>query len=272
MHPNKIRRLSHTPWAIVPHAFDALLNAQPLAISQLPKQEPKREMFEVVDGVAVVSISGIIDHDASPLDELFGSVDVDGVRAIVAAAIDDPTITAIVLDFDSPGGIVTGVPEAAAFIAEASKEKPIVAFTDSLMCSAAYWLASGAGAILATPSAEVGSVGVYLPVLDLSGYYASQGVAVDLIKSGDLKAAGYPGTKLTDVQRADLQAGVDDIHADFVAAVKAGRAVDDKALRGQSMMGARALDAGLVDDLGELSDAVELARSLGAASNKFANR
>jgi len=268
MQPNRIHRLSHTPWAIVPHAFDTILNAVPLSISQLPAQEKKREMFEVVDGVAIVSISGIIDHDASALDEMFGSVDVDGLRAIVGSAVEDTTINAIVLDFDSPGGIVTGVPEAAAFIAEASKEKPIVAYTDSMCCSAAYWLASGAGAILCSPSAEVGSIGVYLPVLDLSAYYAAQGVAVDLIKSGDLKAAGYPGTKMTDEQRADLQAGVNDIHAMFIRSISASRNIAKEALRGQSMMGERALENGLVDDLGSLEDAVELASKLGSATSK----
>ena len=79
-----------------------------------------------------------------------------------------------------------------------------------------------------------------------------------------LKAAGYPGTSLSDAQRADLQAGVDSVHEMFKGAVVRGRLVEEWAMEGQSMMGAKARDAGLVDAVGELDDAVALARALGA--------
>jgi protease-4 len=137
-----------------------------------------------------------------------------------------------------------------------------------MMCSAAYWLASGASAIVATPSADVGSIGVYLPVLDVTGYYDNLGVKVELLKSGDLKAPGFPGTSLSDAQRADLQAGVDAVYGMFTRHVKAHRRTGDEAMRGQSMMGEQAHAVGLVDSLGMLWDATKLARDLGSMRTK----
>lgn len=202
--------------------------------------EPKN-----IDGVAVIPIAGVISHGVTPLDKIFGMADVQEISDWIAEAEADPTVKSILLDINSPGGSVTGVPELGAQVAALSK--PSVAFTNSQMASAAYWIGSQARRVVATPSASVGSVGVYMAFNDLSALYAQMGVRVDIIKSGEHKAAGYPGTALTEKQREGLQAQVTALHEQFKAAVTSRRTGAKAAdMEGQSFYGADAAARGLV--------------------------
>jgi protease-4 len=120
------------------------------------------------------------------------------------------------------------------------------------MCSAAYWLAAGAGEIVASQSAEVGSIGVYLPWEDWSRAYENAGVKVEVIRNdgADLKGMGYPGTALTESQRDELQKGVDQIADMFHAHVTSHRgAVNDDTMRGQAFLATEAVQRNLVDSV-----------------------
>lgn len=264
-----VRRYSNTPWAITPTMLDRLCGiiesqvriGKSAFLDELPP--PPSQDTEMRGSIAVKPINGIIDKDIGDFERISGAVDIDEIAADLRRLAADETVSAIVLDFDSPGGTVTGVPELAELVSQISKIKPVVAYTDSLAASAAYWIASGASAFVASSSAEVGSIGVYLPVIDVTRAYESQGVKVDLVKAGDLKAAGYPGTAMSAEQRADLQAGVDHVYERFTNFVSAHRiAVDADAMRGQTLFGDQAEVAGLIDWIGDLDSAVELASSL----------
>ena len=129
-----------------------------------------------------------------------------------------------------------------------------MAYTDSEMASAAYWLGSQCDRCVSSSSATVGSVGVYMAIPDMSKLYESQGVRMVVIKSSGspLKGAGIEGTSLSDEQVADLQASVDSIHEDFKAAIRAKRTmVADSALRGQVFSGKQAAAQGLVTGLAD---------------------
>jgi len=167
-------------------------------------------------------------------------------------------VTTILLDVDSPGGVVGGVPELADLIADVDETKRVTAFTEGQMCSAAYWLACGAREIIATPSSEVGSIGVYMPWMDSTAAFAAQGVKVEVIKNtgGTFKGMGMPGTSLTDDQRAHLQDRVDEIFGMFADHVTANRHTSTEAMRGQTFMGKSAKKAGLVDRVGSYQTAV----------------
>ena len=218
---------------------------------------------EMIGSVYVLHVEGVIDRFVPEFWQRLGYVDVDRVASLVRAAVDDRKTTAIVLAFNSPGGSVWGTPEAAEVIAEASLAKPIVAHASNLLCSGAYWLASGAGAILADPSAEIGSVGVYTPMFDFRGWYEQCGVAVELAKTGELKGAGYPGTEWTGEQKAHEQEIVEDFYATFRAHVLANREIADDRLTGGVYVAPRALEYGFIDGIGGLADAVALAGDLG---------
>lgn len=218
---------------------------------------------EMVGSVYVMHVDGVIDRFVPEFWQRLGYVDVDRVANMVKAAVDDRKVTAIVMAFNSPGGSVWGTPEAAAVIAESSTAKPIVTHASNLLCSGAFWLAAGTGAILADPSAEIGSVGVYTPMWDFRGWYEQWGARVELAKTGELKGAGYPGTEWTPEQKEHEQEIVEDFFAAFRKHVQTHRDVSDEWLTGGVYVAPRAKDYGFIDGLGSLSDAVALAGDLG---------
>ena len=200
--------------------------------------------------VGVIPLRGVIGKGLSRLEALTGAADVDEFTTALEAMEDDEEVEYIVVDISSPGGTVTGVEEAASMLARSSKKT--IAFTDTEAASAAYWIgAAGADRFVATPSATVGSIGVYMAIPDYSKAFEMQGVRMDVIKSGTLKGAGIPGTSLSDAQRADLQAQVEAIHADFKAAVRGKRRLaKDEDMEGQVFSGRQAAQKGLVTGLG----------------------
>jgi len=203
---------------------------------------------EIRDGVGIVPVHGIIGKGLSPIEKILGAVDVDDVSSQVEEFAANPAVRTILLDLDTPGGTVTGVPELADLIG--SQSKPTVAFTASMACSAGYWIGSQAGRFFATPSASVGSIGVYIPFVDSSAAFASRGVFVDLIKAGKFKAAGFPGTTLSEDQRALLQERVDQLHAAFKESVRAKRRyVRDTDMEGQDFYGREAAEKRLLTGL-----------------------
>ena len=203
----------------------------------------------VAGKVGVIPLRGVIGKGLSRLESLTGAADVEEFTAALEAMNEDSSVETIVVDISSPGGTVTGVEEAAAMLAKSKKRT--VAFTDTEAASAAYWIGSAADRFVATPSATVGSIGVYMAIPDYSKAFEMQGVRMDVIKSGALKGAGIPGPSLSDAQRADLQAQVESIHADFKAAVRAKRKLTkDEDMEGQVFSGRQAAQKGLVTGLG----------------------
>jgi len=282
------RELRARPVAIDPRAFaelDAQLSAAIAArVADAPRHVPrlvarddggprvrdKKPAYAVRDdGVAVVPLRGVCGRHLSEFAMECGGCDVDRVREAVAAADDDPAVRAIVLDVDSPGGSVCGVYEAAAVVR--GTRKAVVAYAPDQCASAAYWIASQADFIVVGPTADVGSVGVYCALLDKSRAYDARGLRVDMIASGANKGAGYPGTTLTDEQRAVLQSQVDYVASLFKAAVLRGRAgdePDESILDGRCLVGAQAVAANLADAVGDLSLAASYALRL-AGENEW---
>lgn len=208
----------------------------------------KRPKPEVINGVSVIPVSGVITTGASDFDCDLGACDVQDVSDWMDEAAANPAVRAVMLDINTPGGTGIGVPELADKVR--NFPKPIVAFTGVQCCSAGYWIASAAERVIATPSSYVGSIGVYIAIEDLSKAYDNFGVKMEVIKSGDLKAAGVPGTSLTDAQRANMQDLVDALHADFKAAVTMRRTgVAEDSMRGQSFKGKDAAALGLITGL-----------------------
>lgn len=199
--------------------------------------------------VGVIPLRGVIGKGLSRLETLTGAADVDELDSSLDDMEDDEEVEVIIIDISSPGGTVTGVEEVAAKLARSKKRT--IAFTDTEAASAAYWIGSAADRFVATPSATVGSIGVYMAIPDYSKAFEMQGVRMDVIKSGTLKGAGIPGTSLSDAQRADLQAQVEAIHADFKASVRGKRMLaKDEDMEGQVFSGRQAAQKGLVTGLG----------------------
>jgi signal peptide peptidase SppA len=251
-----LHAIHHQPWLITPEAHAAMGRTAGHAglFTQPPPPLPGSELLSIEHGVGIVSISGVLMKRPDLFARvLLGATDMDEIAAALIEARDRPDVQAVFLDLDSPGGTVNGTPELAALVADVSKAKYTYAFTDGEMCSAAYWVASQADAIYATPSARVGSIGVLLPMLDESKAFEQAGLKVELFAAGKFKSVGVPGVSLTEEQRAWLQADIDEIYGDFKAAVLArGRRITPDVMEGQCFSGRKAsynsLTSGVVQD------------------------
>jgi len=219
-------------------------------------------LLSIQGDVAVLNISGPITQRIPNLwKELCGMTDLDDMTRAFKDAAASPRVSGIILNIDSPGGSVTGVPEFGSLVADC--QKPVVAFTDSMCDSAAYWIAAGADEIVSTESASVGCIGVYMAFLDRSRELEARGLDVELFKTGAFKGMGYPGTSLSEEQRAFLQAEVEDIHQWFVGHVSEHREVSGvDTFEGQDFNGREAQRRGLVDEVGDFDFAVEELRGL----------
>lgn len=197
------------------------------------------------DGVAQIPIAGVIVGGRRL--PIRGTVHSGQVISEILEAEENPAVRRIEFLIDSPGGMVTGTPELADAIFNASK--PTAAIVQGQASSAGYWIASAADTIIATRSASVGSIGVFMAIADVTKLYENLGVKMEIIKSGDLKAAGIPGTSLSDDQRENLRKSVEKTHAEFISHVRTmrGQDVPDEAFRGQSFHADEALKLGLID-------------------------
>ena len=213
----------------------------------LPQTEAPKSILSVENGVATIDIKGPLLPSVDEFDRvILGATGLDEIESAVREAAADPGVESIALNIDSPGGTVRGTPEAADAIYEASKVKPVTAHTAGTMASAAYWLGSQAQSVTMTRSASVGSIGVMVPHIDQSKRAEMLGVKVELFTTGKFKAAGFPGTSLTEAQRELIQERIDQVFSDFKAAVtRQGRAIPAEAMQGQTFYGPQAESLGL---------------------------
>lgn len=159
-------------WAILPEvAMPCLekLNSQPLA-----QADP---IYKLYGNIAILRIEGIIGYDISPAQ----------IRSVLKSAMADVNTAAIMLVFDSPGGIVSGVKELADYIGECAQIKPMAAYADGVCCSAAYWLAAATGRIYSPATAQVGSIGVMLALYEWTKANEKMGVAAAILRLGAIK-------------------------------------------------------------------------------------
>ncbi len=219
-----------------------------------PRSESgKRRMIAILEtfgDVAVININGIIDKSISDFDmDCYGGCDLNDINNALSYADSRPDISRVVLNLVTPGGSATGVPETGARLATLRSTKELHAYIDNQCCSAGYWLASQCDIIACAPSAVTGSIGVYMALLDQTKQLEMEGLKVNLIKSGRLKAMGASFKELTDEERAILQREVSMLHDQFKAACTSIRNISNESMEGQHFTGADAKDLGLVDVL-----------------------
>jgi len=263
-----IERVQYEPWLITPagHAAIRQLLESKLAGDVPPSFWQQQQGSEgappaaggrTIDraGLAHLPVSGVLGNRLSWLEKICGGADYQDIGTALEAAVDDGA-RGILLHLDSPGGMANGAGETAELIASAGV--PVIAYTDTIMCSAAYYLAASAQRILAAPSAAVGSIGVMLPWVDQGRLWAQEGLefAPILSQDSELKSAGA-GPSLSPAQRRHLQAQADALYADFTGFVSRYRQIDFAGLAGGAYFGQAARAANLVDGLGTYGDAYQ---------------
>ena len=220
------------------------------------------------DAVAIVRVEGPI---TSGDESDFGTGAVSGVvMSDLRAANDDPSVKAIILLVDSPGGTVTGSAQIYEVVKEV--EKPIIVSMVSVAASGGYYVSAPADHIIARPDTVTGSIGVILTLYNAEELLNELGVDVTLITSGPNKALGTPWEELSPEQREILEAFVDESYEDFIQIVADGRSMSLATVReladGRIYTGRQALAVGLVDELGNLQSAIDKAAELGGISGE----
>lgn len=230
--------------------------------------EPK---VAVGDRVAVINISGPIVDGASVEQTLLGGTQTATSGQLmkeIREAAADSSVKALVLHINSPGGSVTAAEEVGREL-ERFKEttkKPIITSMGDQAASAAYWLASYSDVIYANSSTLTGSIGVYMPYMNVEDLYKKIGVYTGKIKSGPHKDILSPDREMTAEEREILQGIVNQLYDEFIAVVANGRKMDTAAVRaladGRVYTGKQARQLGLVDEIGNYYDALEAAGKL----------
>lgn len=201
------------------------------------------------DGTGYISIDGPMMLNPGPYERMvIGAADMGRIADLIRVAAGEEEIESLVININSPGGTVVGTPELAGAIREFnSTGKKSVAFTNSLMASAAYWVGSQCSEVVCTESAIVGSVGVIRAHVDLTEARAQAGVKVEVFRGGDNKVAGAYSTEIDDEQRELIQQGIDEKHAEFQDVVRSTRNIDLAMLDGRTFYGKQAAENGFAD-------------------------
>jgi protease-4 len=236
-----------------------------------------KKVFLIILGLFVlliiVSLLFVILQRNIPLGERVALVRVEGMIIDSKDTIDeikeyakDPLIKAIVLRIDSPGGAVAPAQEIYEEVRKAVTKKKVVVSMGSVAASGGYYIASPATRIIANPGTLTGSIGVIMEVPNLEGLMNKLGIKTEVVKSGRHKdiASVFRGIKKE--EREILQEVLDNVHEQFIKAVAEGRKMlhedVNKIADGRIFTGEQALKAGLIDELGDLEDAIQAAARL----------
>jgi protease-4 len=218
------------------------------------------------EAVAIVRVEGVILSGSPPVSPFEGGgAYSDQIVEHLEQAQEDASVKAILLRVNSPGGSVVASDEIYQKMLEV--EKPIVVSMGELAASGGYYVSAPADVIMANPATLTGSIGVITEITNLEELMEKIGVEVVVIKSGIHKDEGSPFREMTEEEKAIWQAIIDEAYGQFVAIVAEGRDLPEEEVReiadGRIYTGKQAIELGLVDELGNLPEAIDRAAELG---------
>ncbi len=244
-----------------------------VAFSGQREAEEMPRLLRVADGVATIRIAGALNNSAHWLNQYLGATGYPEIREALVHAANDPAIKSIVLDIASGGGAVAGMFDTSELIAKIDRKiKPVYAFSDSSIMSAAYALGVSARTVTISKSAEAGSVGVLIVHQEMSQMMEKVGITPTVIRAGKYKALGNPYEPLSELAKEELQSSVDHSYGLFIDHVAQHRSVtsaiaDSKMGQGRVFPGERAKDVGLVDAIGTFDDVMGKAQAVKPKEN-----
>lgn len=210
--------------------------------------------FRFGEQVGVIEITGVITDPKETLTQL-------------KEFRNNKDVKAIVLRINSPGGGVGPSQEIYEEVRKTSRVKKIVVSMGAIAASGGYYVASAADHIMASPGSITGSIGVIMEFANFQELFKKIGVSAFVLKSGEYKDIGFPLRKMTPQEKALLQAFIDNVHQQFVAAVAQGRKISKEKIQaiadGRILSGEQAKVLGLLDSLGNFEDAIAMAANLG---------
>ncbi len=259
-------------WAIKPDVLDSIhavlaakLHSESVDIADIEarigqKLDNSRDTeLDVRDGVAVIPVRGILAKRMNLMIQISGGTSMEILKQDIQSALDDDSIEAIILDVDSPGGTVAGTIELSTWLYAQRGRKPIKAYANELMASAAYWIGSAGVPVSAQATAQIGSIGVITAHYDYSHYDAKMGVKRTFLYAGKYKAIGNDAEPLSQEARDYIQERLDQLYTLFVDGVAQNRGVSAERVLGEMADGKiflakQAMEAGLIDNISDSLD------------------
>jgi signal peptide peptidase SppA len=261
--------VAETPWAIRPEKLAEILGFLRLraAGDEIPDAKiraiiaarPQNVGARGAGTIGILPIFGVLVHRGDMLRESSGATSVERLSAQFRDMVSNPDVTEIVLDVNSPGGSVQGISEFSDQVYAARSRKKITAIANAVMASAGFWLGASASEVVATPSAELGAIGVLTAHTNLARALEREGVEVSVISAGKYKGEGSPFEALSPEARAALQDRVNAFYSDFVRSVARGRGISQQAVRdgygqGRVVGAAQALRLGMIDKIATMDE------------------
>lgn len=272
-----VSAITRQPWAITPDGLDLVLGiaqrhiSDPQAVLTSPTERRESGKIHMRDGVAVLSVMGPIFPRADFFTQISGATSIETLGLRFGEALAAPDVKGIVLHIDSPGGQITGVHEFADHIFAARNVKPVVAYISGTGASAAYWIASAAGRVVADATAVLGSIGVVAAWTDSKQARKSQGLT-----DYEVVSSQSPNKRLdpaSEEGRSALQRLLDTTADIFIADVARNRGcretqVTEQFGRGGVMLAAEAVKVGMADAVGSLEDVIAALSGAGSGIKK----
>jgi len=214
---------------------------------------PKPGQFAFGDKIAVVEIRGVITQSSGVIEELQQFEEDEGVKAII-------------LRIDSPGGGVGPSQEIHREVIKIKSKKRVITSMGSVAASGGYYIACASDLIVANPGTITGSIGVLMEFTSFEELLKKIGIKGVVVKSGEHKDIGSPFREMTPEEKRILQSVIDNVHQQFIQAVAEGRKLDrDKVAQvadGRILTGEQAKQLGLIDQIGNLQDAIATAAKM----------
>lgn len=241
---------------------------------ELKQRLPYDPYLDEGSGVLTVPVVGGLYHRGDEVDAMSGAQSYTNLNNMMAKAMTDPAVKAILLDIDSPGGEAGGCFSFAQSIKAGRAKKPIWAQANSCACSAAYAIGTACERFYAAVDAEVGSVGVVWLHMDYSRALEKAGLVATYLYAGEHKTDGNPFEPMDDSARRELQGLIDERYRQFVQLVAANRpqVTEDevRATQARVFLAEQAHQLGLVDGVQSLeATRDELARQVKPAASTF---
>lgn len=262
------------PWAVMPqtldeirNVYDAHVRGERIDVAAIEARlgrplNNEQKPYQIINGVAVIPAMGVLAKRANMFQSVSGGTSTQVIGNMVDQAAVDPSVKAIVLDIDSPGGAVDGVQQLADKVRSVRGKKPIVTVADGQIASGGYWFGSAADEVyIADRTTVVGSIGVVYTHTDTSKQDEARGVKRTEITAGKYKRIAGQHEPLSEEGRATIQAQADHLYSVFVHDVAENRKVPvDQVLSdmadGRVFVGQQAIDAGLVDGVATLDETI----------------
>ena len=276
--------LINSPWAIMPEMLREIsaiytthMKGEKIDIKGIEERtgktlKNKQQSYEIVGSVGIVPIEGVISKKMNLFTEISGGASSELVGRDIIQLLNNPDVRSIVLKIDSPGGTVDGAEMLADIVYSARGKKDIVAYTDGMMASAAYWIGAAADAVfIASDTTQVGSIGVIATHVDISRAEESVGVKTTEIVAGKYKNIASQHMPLSIEGKAAIQEQIDYIYSVFVNSIAKYRGVSSadvlsKMADGKIFIGKQAEDAGLVDGVSTFDKLIDFLNAAGDAA------